>query len=80
MHTAPRRSRPFTSLLLAALFALTSPTLFAQDESYVAEENVMIPMRDGTELAAHLFRPKEGGPFPTILMRTPYGKGNRSNG
>jgi len=41
---------------------------------FVFEKNVMIPMRDGTRLAANIFRPKEGGPFPVILQRTPYGK------
>ena len=34
----------------------------------------MIPMRDGTKLAANIFRPKADGRFPVILMRTPYGK------
>lgn len=34
----------------------------------------MIPMRDGTKLAANIFRPKAAGRFPVILMRTPYGK------
>ena len=80
MKTSRHRSRPLATLLLAAICALTSPAAFAQDEAYVVEENVMIPMKDGTGLAAHLFRPKEGGPFPVILMRTPYGKGNRNNG
>jgi putative CocE/NonD family hydrolase len=31
-------------------------------------------MRDGTKLAANLFLPTNGGPFPVILLRTPYGK------
>jgi putative CocE/NonD family hydrolase len=36
---------------------------------------VMIPMRDGIELATDLYFPAKGsGPFPVILMRTPYGK------
>ncbi len=34
----------------------------------------MAPMRDGIQLAANLFKPKQGGPFPVILIRTPYGK------
>ena len=40
----------------------------------VFEGEVMIPMRDGTKLAANIFRPKADGRFPVILMRTPYGK------
>ena len=41
----------------------------------VVERNVVIPMRDGARLYADLYRPAEGGPFPTILTRTPYNKG-----
>ena len=40
----------------------------------VFEQDVMIPMRDGTKLAANIARPKTDGPFPVILMRSPYGK------
>ena len=34
----------------------------------------MIPMRDGTGLAADIQRPDRPGKFPVILARTPYGK------
>jgi putative CocE/NonD family hydrolase len=34
-----------------------------------------VPMRDGVRLSANVFRPDEAGRFPTILVRTPYGKG-----
>jgi uncharacterized protein len=49
---------------------------WAQDSSlpYSFQKNVPIPMRDGTQLVANIFLPKTGGPFPIILMRTPYGK------
>ncbi len=33
-------------------------------------------MRDGVKLAANLFRPSNVGRQPTILLRTPYGKGD----
>ena len=36
--------------------------------------NIMIPMRDGTRLAADIQRPDSPGKFPVILARTPYGK------
>lgn len=39
-----------------------------------SEFNVMIPMRDGTRLAADIQRPDRPGKFPVILARTPYGK------
>lgn len=34
-----------------------------------------VPMRDGVVLSANLYRPSGAGQFPTILVRTPYGKG-----
>ncbi len=36
----------------------------------------MIPMRDGTRLATDVYLPEGEGPWPTILIRTPYGRGN----
>ncbi|MCY3640056.1 MAG: CocE/NonD family hydrolase [Gammaproteobacteria bacterium] len=35
---------------------------------------VNIPMRDGKHLAADLYLPKREGPFPVIVVQTPYGK------
>jgi len=45
----------------------------------VVEKNLKIPMRDGTRLAADLYRPARAGKpapgrFPAILTRTPYNK------
>ena len=40
------------------------------------ERNVAVPMRDGVILRANLFRPDRGGPYPVLVMRTPYGKRN----
>jgi uncharacterized protein len=40
----------------------------------VAEHNAPIPMRDGTQLRADVYRPVVGGPFPVLLVRTPYGE------
>ena len=34
--------------------------------------NVRTPMRDGVELSSDIYLPKARGPFPTVLMRTPY--------
>ena len=36
---------------------------------------VRIPMRDNVKLEANVFRPLSAGRLPTILIRTPYGKG-----
>ena len=34
--------------------------------------DVRTPMRDGVELSGDVWMPSEGGPFPTIIIRTPY--------
>ena len=51
-----------------------------RDMQLVADEHVLIAMRDGTELVASITRPAGDGPFPTILTRTPYDRtGQRAN-
>ncbi|MDP6555308.1 MAG: CocE/NonD family hydrolase [Pirellulaceae bacterium] len=71
----------FFAALAVPAFCLTLITpARAQDEAVVFESNVMIPMSDGTKLAANIFKPKSDGPFPTILSRTPYGKGGEKHG
>ncbi|WP_183408327.1 CocE/NonD family hydrolase [Nocardioides pocheonensis] len=41
--------------------------------SFRVEKDVMVPMRDGVELATDLWLP-DGGPSPVLLVRLPYGK------
>src|SRR3954454_21817156 len=38
------------------------------------EFDVPATMRDGTVLRADVYRPGGDGPWPVLLMRTPYGK------
>lgn len=38
------------------------------------EHNVPVQVRDGTLLRADVYRPAEGGPFPVLLIRNPYGE------
>ena len=38
------------------------------------EIDVSIPMRDGVVLRANLYRPVVDGPYPALVVRTPYGK------
>src|ERR1700760_4284029 len=54
--------------------AATSENLFKVLKNY----NVLIPMRDGVRLSAHIYRPEAKGKFPVILVRTPYGKDSKS--
>jgi len=57
-------------------FCLLSLTLLGQEAllPFVFEADIKMPMRDGVQLAANIFRPNGEGRFPVILMRTPYGK------
>lgn len=60
-------------LLLIAFLCVAAPAL-AVDA--VKQFHVRIPMRDGVQLSANIFRPGASGPVSTILIRTPYGKGD----
>jgi uncharacterized protein len=48
----------------------------ANDEasSIRVEKNVQVPMSDGVTLAADIYFPAGKGPFPVLLVRTPYDK------
>ncbi|PID87135.1 MAG: X-Pro dipeptidyl-peptidase [Chloroflexi bacterium] len=39
------------------------------------EKNLRLLMPDGVELATDVYRPQSNQPLPTILLRTPYGRG-----
>lgn len=58
----------------AAVLGVHFRTALAQELPFLFERDVMIPMRDGTKLAANISRPKGDGRYPVILMRSPYGK------
>ncbi|HET7201499.1 MAG TPA: CocE/NonD family hydrolase [Burkholderiales bacterium] len=38
------------------------------------DKDVAVPMRDGAQLRANVFRPEEGGRFPVLMTLGPYGK------
>lgn len=59
----------------AATLLLQSSFVFA--ESALSEQKVA--MRDGVELATDVHLPEGDGPWPCVLMRTPYGKNGRRN-
>ena len=63
------RVRPLIALIGFAL-AASATTL-----EIVKRLHVPVPMQDGIRLSANVFLPAETGRFPTILVRTPYNKG-----
>ncbi|PON17254.1 hypothetical protein C2W62_14110 [Candidatus Entotheonella serta] len=59
--------------------AVTMRPCFSQDEYFrqaalTVEQNIPVPMRDGTILFADVYRPSGGGRYPVLLERLPYGK------
>src|SRR5689334_3815554 len=70
-----RRFAPFT----APLLLLPLLTIGAEPGSVEprVERGVAVPMRDGVKLAADVYLPAGRGPWPVILIRTPY---NRAGG
>lgn len=46
----------------------------AAGSAILTERNVAVRMRDGVVLRANVFRPAGEGPWPVLVLRTPYGK------
>jgi predicted acyl esterase len=67
-----RRWRPFISRVWGTS---RDSTLSAPVQRLELRRNVAIPVRDGAVLRADIAVPRdESGPFPTVLIRTPYGR------
>jgi putative CocE/NonD family hydrolase len=86
---APRRGlRPLLRRGLPALLGLSivtagAPARAAHERSepgaeVIVERDVMVPMSDGTRLAADVHRPAAPGRYPALLERTPYDKTSSS--
>src|SRR5580658_3450722 len=67
------------ALLTAGVAAAQTPTTppppaadAAPAPALPAHQEVFMPMRDGTVLAANVYLPAGAGPWPVILQRTPY--------
>ncbi len=60
-----------TKSQLTVGLALLLVTLVAEAQS-TSKRQVLVPMRDGVQLAADLYLPPGQGPFPVLLQRTPY--------
>ncbi len=69
-----RRAFPVGVLGCCLLGLLLPVPAEAQPPEVRIERNVPVPMRDGVVLRADVHRPVADGPFPLLVMRTPYGK------
>jgi putative CocE/NonD family hydrolase len=65
-----------TSRLLTWFMKLPPPTT----PDPVVTHNVHIPMPDGVVLLADLYAPPDGSHYPTVLIRSPYGRGGLLGG
>lgn len=65
---------PVRALLLALLVSLGA-TATHDPTTIISRLHVRIPMRDGVQLSANVFRPSQPARVPAILVRTPYNKG-----
>ena len=73
MNRSPASARTSLYLALAAVACLCLlPPLVAQDTADV--QTHMVPMRDGARLATDVRLGEGDGPWPVVLLRTPYGR------
>ena len=65
-------------LVVVALGGLCMPAQIVKKSSEPAggeaQLGLVVPMRDGVRLAADLYLPSSSGRWPTVLVRTPYGR------
>src|SRR4051812_8453013 len=64
----------YTRLPLLAILFTAVPAGAADAPAAGVERDVAVPMRDGTILRADVHRPAGPGPFPVLVIRTPYSK------
>ncbi|GAH00093.1 unnamed protein product, partial [marine sediment metagenome] len=64
--------------ILAAALIFTLPVKAQETkpdpDAPTVEHNVWVPMRDGANLQADIFRPKAEGNYPVLMARTPYNR------
>jgi predicted acyl esterase len=65
------KRRSSAIILIVSLLLTVLPVRHALAQKAFEE---MVPMRDGVKLATNIFLPEGDGPFPAILVRTPYAK------
>ncbi|MGH2645088.1 MAG: CocE/NonD family hydrolase, partial [Chitinophagaceae bacterium] len=65
-------------IMLCSLITVSFPAFSQTDTSITyKKEEIMIPMRDGVRLFTRIYIPEHAeGPFPILLMRSPYSSWN----
>jgi predicted acyl esterase len=70
--STPMNQKRRWSVFLAACGVVVLATVPV--DAVQIERDVPVPMRDGVILRANVFRPDEPGPYPVLVLRTPYSK------
>ena len=75
-----QRIRIALSIIIICLIAASATFAQAQAPAPQSAKPIeqMVPARDGVKLATAIFLPEGSGPWPVILIRTPYGKQTQS--
>ncbi len=74
-------SRFIFALLCSFLLQSVQASPDAKVDTNFFKQTVMIAVEDTIKLATDIYLPKAGGPFPTVLIRSPYNKkGAKDNG
>jgi predicted acyl esterase len=81
LFSATERVRFVVSIALVALISLGS-VVNAQQPAPARSNKIeqMVAMRDGVKLATTVYLPDGTGPWPVVLIRTPYGKSTQAIG
>jgi len=75
-QAAPTGGHLLAFVSLAIMTAAAAPALAQEGDGVAVDQQVKIPMRDGTHLVATVYRPaKVEQPLPVIFMMDPYGAG-----
>ncbi|MDO9519880.1 MAG: CocE/NonD family hydrolase [Pseudohongiella sp.] len=72
------RPLPTYCSILILLLSLVATSAWAQTTP-ANKQIVMVPMRDGVNLATNIYLPEGDGPFAVVLTRTPYDKDGVDN-
>ncbi len=78
-NTEPPARTPVTEPESRPLPRVTAVEPLAVD-GMITQYHVSVPMRDGVNLSANVYRPAKSGKYPVILSRTPYTKAGVAGG
>jgi len=77
-HYKAAMGSTLVTMLLLIMLAWSSSAI-SQNPQPQNKQTVMVPMRDGVNLATNLYLPEGDGPWPVVLTRTPYNKNGADN-